>query len=275
MAVPISLSEDQGSRSGIRFTGDEFQALLLSTPIKDKPITAKNTPVNVIYERVHMEIMNLLRARPDLNDQLEVVVDYAAYAIRASYHTVLRASPAQLLYGCGAADSNPRTQENRSRLKGSIQHQAFDNGNVLLDTESTEYPTNIGLPPATGSCSAKKRASLVTALWSTVTLPLQLKEEKSSNGYAIFYNGNLVDWGSKEQTMVTLSSPEREFVAKTAAVHECIGLLMVLKDIGTSVGPIVVMEDNQGARYLAEGKGRGPTIALHRYEVSLAQVEGR
>ncbi|GMF16263.1 unnamed protein product [Phytophthora fragariaefolia] len=30
----------------------------------------------------------------------------------------------------------------------------------------------------------------------------------SSTGYAIFYNGNLVDWGSKKQTMVTLSSTQ-------------------------------------------------------------------
>ncbi|KAJ8538907.1 hypothetical protein ON010_g12963 [Phytophthora cinnamomi] len=43
--------------------------------------------------------MNILRVRPDLQDQLETALDYAAYAIRASYHTVLRASPAQLLFG--------------------------------------------------------------------------------------------------------------------------------------------------------------------------------
>ncbi|ETO81501.1 hypothetical protein F444_04205 [Phytophthora nicotianae P1976] len=43
--------------------------------------------------------MNTLRVRPDLQDQLETALDYAAYAIRASYHTVLRASPAQLLFG--------------------------------------------------------------------------------------------------------------------------------------------------------------------------------
>ncbi|EGZ28797.1 hypothetical protein PHYSODRAFT_552476 [Phytophthora sojae] len=43
--------------------------------------------------------MNILRVRPDLMEQLEVALDYAAYAIRASYHSVLRASPAQLLFG--------------------------------------------------------------------------------------------------------------------------------------------------------------------------------
>ncbi|GMF57006.1 unnamed protein product [Phytophthora fragariaefolia] len=84
---------------GPEFTGDEFQALLKSMAIKDKPIRAKNPQSNAICERVHLELMNILRVRPYLQDQLETALDYAAYAIRASYHTVLRASPAQLLFG--------------------------------------------------------------------------------------------------------------------------------------------------------------------------------
>ncbi|KAE8883769.1 hypothetical protein PF003_g32038 [Phytophthora fragariae] len=55
--------------------------------------------------------------------------------------------------------------------------------------------------------------------------------------------------------MVTLSSAESEYIAMAAAVQECIGLMMVLKDIGMPVGPIVVMEGNQGAQQLAESKG--------------------
>ncbi|KAJ8566722.1 hypothetical protein ON010_g6402 [Phytophthora cinnamomi] len=39
------------------------------------------------------------RPKPDLQDQLAVVLDCAAYVIRVSYHPVLRASPAQLLSG--------------------------------------------------------------------------------------------------------------------------------------------------------------------------------
>ncbi|KAE8993900.1 hypothetical protein PR001_g19447 [Phytophthora rubi] len=182
---PKFVVHDQGPE----FTGDEFQALLLSMAIKDKPITAKNPQANAICERVHLEIMNVLRARPDLNDQLEVVLDYAAYAIRASYHTVLRASPAQLLFGedmitrelhfanwsflskqrfMAILQDNDR--ENRKRIqhfyrvgdnvmlriparerkktdpvsKGPfVIKTMYDNGNVLLDTGSTEYRTNI------------------------------------------------------------------------------------------------------------------------------------
>lgn len=67
--------------------------------IKSKRITTKNPQVNAICERVHLEIFNIIRARPDLKEQLEIALDYAAYSIRASYHSVLRASPAQLLFG--------------------------------------------------------------------------------------------------------------------------------------------------------------------------------
>ncbi|KAF4034189.1 putative reverse transcriptase Ty1/copia-type domain-containing protein [Phytophthora infestans] len=38
-------------------------------------------------------------------------------------------------------------------------------------------------------------------------------------------------------------------------VQECIGLMMVLKDVGITIGKIVPREDNQGAQHLAEGKG--------------------
>ncbi|KAF4033326.1 putative DNA-directed DNA polymerase [Phytophthora infestans] len=81
------------------------------------------------------------------------------------------------------------------------------------------------------------------------------QERKSSTGYAIYYNGSLVDWGSKRQTMVTLSSTESEYVAMAREVQEYIGLMMVLKDLGIKIGEIVALVDNQGAQYLAEGKG--------------------
>ncbi|KAI9908341.1 hypothetical protein PsorP6_002827 [Peronosclerospora sorghi] len=81
------------------------------------------------------------------------------------------------------------------------------------------------------------------------------RERKSSTGFAIFYDGNLVEWGSKKQGTVTLSSTEAEYIAMATGLQECIGIMMVLKDLGIVTKNIVVMEDNQGAQHLAESKG--------------------
>ncbi|OWZ09946.1 Integrase, catalytic core protein [Phytophthora megakarya] len=80
------------------------------------------------------------------------------------------------------------------------------------------------------------------------------RERKSSTGFAIFYDGNLVEWGSKKQSTVTLSSTESEYIAMATAVQECIGIKMVLKDLGMDVEVVTVFEDNQGAQHLAESK---------------------
>ncbi|GMF59595.1 unnamed protein product [Phytophthora fragariaefolia] len=97
--------------------------------------------------------MNIRRVRPDLNDQLEVALDYTAYAIRASYHSVLRASPAQLLFGedmitrrrsSNAPHPGARAEETDPVAKGPyVVKNVYDNGNVLLDTGSSEYRVNI------------------------------------------------------------------------------------------------------------------------------------
>ncbi|OWZ09586.1 Gag-pol Polyprotein [Phytophthora megakarya] len=91
----------------------------------------------------------------------------------------------------------------------------------------------------------------------------------TSNGYAIFYNGCLIEWESKKQSMVTLSSTEAEYIAMGSGVQECIGINLVLKDLdmeeciginlvlkdlGMEVDQITVFEDNQGGQHLAESK---------------------
>ena len=54
--------------------------------------------------------------------------------------------------------------------------------------------------------------------------------------------------------MVTLSSTESEYIALCSGVQGCIGLKMVLQDIGIIMDKILVMEDNQGAQHLAQSK---------------------
>jgi hypothetical protein len=90
---PLRVIHDLGSE----FVGNEFQELLQSYGIKSKPITAKNPQASALCEIIHLELMNMVRCYP--NVEWTRSINYAAFAIRVGYHTVLNASPGQLLFG--------------------------------------------------------------------------------------------------------------------------------------------------------------------------------
>ncbi|DBA03042.1 TPA: hypothetical protein N0F65_003230 [Lagenidium giganteum] len=70
--------------------------MLASYGIKPKPITSKNPQASEIRERVHLELMNVVRCHQvDWTN----VTHYAAFAVRASYHRILDVSPGQLVFG--------------------------------------------------------------------------------------------------------------------------------------------------------------------------------
>ncbi|KAF4040295.1 hypothetical protein GN244_ATG07488 [Phytophthora infestans] len=95
------------------------------------------------------------------------------------------------------------------------------------------------------------------------------RESRSSTGYAIFYNGNLAEWGSKKQSMVTLSSTEAEYIAMSSGGQECIELNSVLDGLEFAHEAILDMEDNQGAQQVSHS-----AIPLHQHEYPLAAREG-
>ena len=82
-----------------------FEHLCDSYGIKRKPTTVRNPQANAILERGHQVIGQMLRtaeldmAKSVVPDDVDVFIDNAAWAIRSTYHTVLKASP-------GAAISN-------------------------------------------------------------------------------------------------------------------------------------------------------------------------
>ncbi|KAH9119154.1 hypothetical protein LEN26_011775 [Aphanomyces euteiches] len=79
-------------------------------------------------------------------------------------------------------------------------------------------------------------------------------DRKSSTGFAIFYRGCLVSWGTKRQPIVTLSTTEAEYVAMVYAAQECIGLKNIMCELGFDE-KIILYEDNRGAICLAESEG--------------------
>jgi hypothetical protein len=89
--------------------GSEFklhvEALCDSYGIKRKPTSVKNPQANAILERVHQVIMTMLRtAEIDMAasvapSDIATFLTNAAWAIRSTYHMVLKASPGAAIFG--------------------------------------------------------------------------------------------------------------------------------------------------------------------------------
>jgi hypothetical protein len=82
-----------------------FEALCESYGIKRKPTSVKNPQANAILERVHQVLMMMLRtAEIDMAtsvkpSDIDEFLTNAAWAIRSTYHTVLKASPGAAIFG--------------------------------------------------------------------------------------------------------------------------------------------------------------------------------
>ena len=75
----------------------------------------------------------------------------------------------------------------------------------------------------------------------------------SISGYFFHYGLGSVSWSSKKQNIVTLSSTESEYVAKTHAAKEGIWLGSFVKEITSKDNrPLTIKADNQGVIALAK-----------------------
>jgi hypothetical protein len=89
---------------GTEFIGHDFQHMLSEVyNIKKKPITVRNPQANAIVERVHQVLGNILRTfeleDSDSDDPWMGILSATAFAIRSTYHTTLKATPGQLVFG--------------------------------------------------------------------------------------------------------------------------------------------------------------------------------
>lgn len=82
-----------------------FMTLLKDFDIKPKPTTAENPQGNSPVERIHQVVQNMIKTKEldtlifDYIDPWAEVLSSVAWAIRASYHSTLQATPAQLVFG--------------------------------------------------------------------------------------------------------------------------------------------------------------------------------
>ena len=70
--------------------------------LKRKPITTKNPQSNAIIKRIHQNIGNIIRtfdvSNIVNNDPWSGILAATMFAVRATYHTLLHASPMQLVF---------------------------------------------------------------------------------------------------------------------------------------------------------------------------------
>jgi hypothetical protein len=82
-----------------------FRALCDSYGIKHKPTSVKNPQANAILEHIHAVLMNMIcKAEIYMTDSgktsdIDVFLTDTSWAIRSTYHTVLKASPGAAIFG--------------------------------------------------------------------------------------------------------------------------------------------------------------------------------
>jgi transposase InsO family protein len=101
---PLVCIHDEGGEFG-----HEFRELLASYGIQSSPIGVKNPQSNAILERTHQTIGDMLRTYEFENmelplddggdDTFDGILASVAFAMRAAYHTALKATPAQMVFG--------------------------------------------------------------------------------------------------------------------------------------------------------------------------------
>jgi hypothetical protein len=81
-----------------------FHALCTTYGIKHKPTSIKNPTVNAILECIHAVFTNMRTAKLDMAklvnaSDINIFLSDAAWAIRSTHHTVLKASPGAAIFG--------------------------------------------------------------------------------------------------------------------------------------------------------------------------------
>jgi hypothetical protein len=83
-----------------------FRVLCTTYGVKRKPTRLQNLTANAILERIHAVFTYMLRtAKLDMAklvnaSDINVFLSDAAWAIRSTHHTVLKASPGEAIFGC-------------------------------------------------------------------------------------------------------------------------------------------------------------------------------
>ena len=114
--------------------------------LKRKPITTRNPQANAIIERVHQTIGNIIRTfdvqTMDETDPWSGILAATMFAVRATYHTTLKASPMQLVFGRDAMlNINHVTNWDHIRQR---KQDRIDENNKRENAKRLDHQYNIG-----------------------------------------------------------------------------------------------------------------------------------
>ena len=111
-----------------------------------RPITTRNPQANAIIERVHQTIGNIIRTFDvqtiDDKDPWAGILAATMFAVRATYHTTLQASPMQLVFGRDAI-LNVKHVTNWEHIRQRKQERINDN-NKRENAQRRAHQYNIG-----------------------------------------------------------------------------------------------------------------------------------
>jgi hypothetical protein len=112
-----------------------------------KPTTVKNPQANGILEHVHQVLGQMLHtaefdmANSVTPDDVDVFLDNATWAICSTYHTVLKASPGEAIFGCNMLFNIPFLAD--WHKIGEPRQSLNDHGNQRKNAKCIYYNNKI------------------------------------------------------------------------------------------------------------------------------------
>jgi len=130
--------------------------------------------------------------------------------------------------------------------KGGSPHLGYDNENGL-ETYVHTRKSSIAVDDASGDSS-------IMGTYADADLAGDIGTRKSTTGFCMVLNGGVINWSSKLQATVALSTAEAETIAGTEAVKQVMHMRLFLKELGQEQRePSIVWEDNMAAIALGHG----------------------
>jgi hypothetical protein len=127
-----------------------FETLCNSYGIKRKPTTIKYPQANAICECVHQVVVGTMMRTSELDmedsvhpaDNIDTFVDNAAWAIRSTYHTVLKASSGAAIFGRDMLFDIPFIAD--WKQIGEYRQSQTDRSNTRENNKRVDYNYKVG-----------------------------------------------------------------------------------------------------------------------------------